>query len=149
MQRSLPGGISIKVRQIFHPKIFLPAHSSLKAVFPNISPRPDLRSYHASEIPIAFGTFNTTTSSVPSTATEILLSQYVQAAWVAFAKNPSQGLVNFGWPLYDPTTATLIQLGNAANATGMVFTTGSLLDTTCGNVPELLGFSGQLSTNFT
>ncbi|KAH9485648.1 Para-nitrobenzyl esterase [Psilocybe cubensis] len=118
-----------------------------QAVFPNISPRPDLRSYHASEIPIVFGTFNTT-PSVPSTPTEILLSHYMQSAWVAFARNPSEGLVNFGWPLYDPTSPTLVQIGNAANATGMVLTTGSLLDTTCGNVPELLEFSGQLSANF-
>ncbi|PPQ92423.1 hypothetical protein CVT25_008644 [Psilocybe cyanescens] len=119
-----------------------------QAIFPNISPRPDLRAYHASEIPIAFGTYNTTSASIPPTPNEIALSKYVQAAWVAFARNPSQGLVNFGWPLYDPATTSLVQLGNPSNLTGIVLTSGSLLDTTCGNVPQLLSFSGQLSANF-
>ncbi|KAF8161402.1 carboxylesterase [Crassisporium funariophilum] len=118
-----------------------------QAVFPNISPRPDLRAYHASEIPLVFGTYNASTLA-PSTPTEIALSSYVQAAWVAFARNPQQGLLNFGWPMYSPTTPTLAQLGNAANATGVVFTEGVLVDATCGAIPQLLAFSAALESGF-
>ncbi|KDR75551.1 hypothetical protein GALMADRAFT_68919 [Galerina marginata CBS 339.88] len=114
-----------------------------QAVFPDISSRPDLRAYHASEIPIVFGTYNTSTLA-PPTSNEVALSKYVQAAWVAFARNPSQGLLNFGWPLYNPATASLAQLGNTANATGASFTQGALVDLTCGAAPQLVAFSNQL-----
>ncbi|KAF9562984.1 carboxylesterase [Agrocybe pediades] len=120
-----------------------------QAVFANQSPRQDMRAYHASEIPIVFGTYNTSTFA-PPTADEIALSKYMQTAWVAFARNPSQGLVNFGWPLYNPTTSSTAQLGNLANSTGVSFTQGSLIDTVCSSdaLNQLQTFSSQLASNF-
>ncbi|KAH0588689.1 hypothetical protein H2248_004496 [Termitomyces sp. 'cryptogamus'] len=82
-----------------------------QAVFPDISPRPDIRAYHASELPVVFGTMPD-----PS-ATEEALSRFVQSAWVAFARNSAQGLVDIGWPQYSPNTTTLAQIGNAFNQT--------------------------------
>ena len=101
------------------------------AIFPDLSTRPDLRAYHSSEIPIVFGTYNSSAFSVAPTTNEIALSEYVQSAWVAFARDPVNGLINFGWPTYNPTTSTLVQLGNAGNETGVVFTTGTAFDSGC------------------
>jgi len=114
-----------------------------QAVFPNISPREDLRAYHASEIPIVFGTYNN--SALPSTPGEIALSKYVQSAWVAFARDPVNGLLNFGWPAYNPTTNSLVQLGNFANQTGATFGSGALLDTSCANLSILAVIDAQLT----
>ncbi|KAG6887404.1 hypothetical protein C0995_015591, partial [Termitomyces sp. Mi166 len=113
--------------------------SMTPAVFPDISLRPDLRAYHTSEIPVVFGTM-----PAPST-TEEALSQFVQSAWVAFARDPARGLVNIGWPQYSPNTTTLAQIGNFFNQTGITFTQGQLLDFTCNSIPTLLAVSAQLS----
>jgi len=102
----------------------------ISAIFPDISSRPDLRAYHASEIPIIFGTYNSSTFA-PPTANEIIFSKYVQGAWVAFARDPQKGLVNYGWPLYNPTTVSVAQLGNVFNQTGVLFGLGTLLDLGC------------------
>ncbi|KAF9463604.1 carboxylesterase [Collybia nuda] len=117
-----------------------------QAIFPDISTRPDLRAYHASEIPIVFGTYNSSLGP-PPTAAEVTLSKYVQSAWVAFARNPAQGLRNFGWPVYDPNAATLVQLGGFFNQTGATFAPPALLDFTCGPAASatLAGVSAQLT----
>ncbi|KAF8521224.1 carboxylesterase [Hysterangium stoloniferum] len=101
-----------------------------QAIFPDISSRPDLRAFHASEIPIVFGTYNASPFGPPTDA-EIVFSKYVQGAWVAFARDPHQGLVNYGWPTYNVLTASVAQLGNIFNQTGVIFGTGALLDVGC------------------
>ncbi|CAP92638.1 Pc13g15690 [Penicillium rubens Wisconsin 54-1255] len=63
--------------------------------FTNLSPIPWLGAYHGSEIPMVFGTYNI--SAIPSSAREVEVSQYMQGAWVAFAKDP-RGLSEYGWP---------------------------------------------------
>jgi len=112
------------------------------AIFPGISTRQDLRAFHSSEIQMVFGTYNT---SIPNpSSTVIALSRYVQSAWVAFARNPRQGLINFGWPLYNPNTTSLAQLGGVTNQTGVAFTQGSLIDSPCANSATLIGIQNQL-----
>lgn len=94
-----------------------------------------------------FGTYNGSSvppTSIPATPTEIALSTYVQSAWVAFARDPAQGLIDFGWPLYNPNTTSLAQLGNVANQTGVVFTQGSLIDAACANTNVLLQIQNEL-----
>ncbi|KAF8963596.1 carboxylesterase [Flammula alnicola] len=118
-----------------------------QAVFPNISPRPDLRAYHASEIPIVFGTYNTSPFG-PPTPDEIALSKYMQAAWVAFAKDPTHGLVEFGWPLYTPGGNTLAVIGNPLNATGVLFTPGILVGLSCGVISLVSGVTEFLASIF-
>ncbi|KAH0588686.1 hypothetical protein H2248_004495 [Termitomyces sp. 'cryptogamus'] len=108
-------------------------------VFPDISTRPDIRAYHTSEIPILFGT-------MPSPSeTEKTLSRLVQGAWVAFARDPTQGLLGLGWPAYLPDTNTLAQIGNPLNQTVLTFTQGRLLDFTCNSTLTLLSAAQQLS----
>jgi len=104
-----------------------------EAVFPDISPRPDLRAYHSSEIPIVFGTFNASGSPAAPTANEIKLSSFVQSAWVHFARNPAAGLraAPFNWPTYNPNAATLGELGGTANPTGVHFTSPAQFDANC------------------
>ena len=100
------------------------------AIFPDISSTPDLHAFHASEIPIVFGTYNSSPFG-PPTDVEISFSRYVQGAWVAFARDPQQGLTNYGWPRYNPNTASLVQLGNTANISGAIFTQGNSFDGGC------------------
>lgn len=57
------------------------------AVFPNNQPFPDLGAFHGAEIPIVFGTYNTT----GATTEQIRLSESMQTAWANFAKDPWQG----------------------------------------------------------
>jgi hypothetical protein len=93
---------------------------------------------------MAFGTYNLTTSR-PS-QTEIALSKYIQQLWVAFARDPKRGLLDFGWPLYDPNTTSLGQIGNVANETGVVFMQGSALDAICAHVDVLNSVENEFST---
>ncbi|KAF6761146.1 carboxylesterase [Ephemerocybe angulata] len=112
-----------------------------QAVFPGISTRQDLRAFHGSDIPIVFGTF--ASIHTPSAA-EVGLSVYVKNAWSAFAKNPSTGLTGLGWPTYNPSTNTLVQLGGVENPTGLKLGSPALLDATCSHATELFGILTQL-----
>ncbi|KAH8887699.1 alpha/beta-hydrolase [Thozetella sp. PMI_491] len=78
-------------------------------VWPNMNPLPWLGAYHFSEVPMVFGTTNFWYG--PDTPEEAAWSKYMQAAWVAFAKDPVNGLTNLGWPRYDPSGNTLARLG--------------------------------------
>lgn len=122
----------------------MPTHNCpFLAVFPDLSSRPDLRAYHASEVPIVFGTYKQSFNG-PPTNDEIAFSKYVQQAWVAFARDPTRGLSNYGWPTYNPTTASLVQLGNPANNTGATFGQGQFTDLSCGALDALADLSAQL-----
>lgn len=57
------------------------------AVFPNNQSFPDLGAFHSAEIPIVFGTYNTS----GATPEQVALSKSMQTAWTNFAKNPWQG----------------------------------------------------------
>ena len=50
---------------------------------------------------------------------------------MAFARDPQQGLTNYGWPRYNPNTASLVQLGNTANQSGAIFAQGNSFDGGC------------------
>jgi len=119
-----------------------------QAVFRDISTRPDLRAWHASELPIVFGTYNQTTE-IAKTPVEIALSKYMQSAWVAFARDPRNGLSNFGWPTYAPTTNSLIQLGNFFNQSSATFGRGTDIDFTCSNSATLLAISAGVASLLT
>ncbi|KAJ8607099.1 hypothetical protein MRB53_040535 [Persea americana] len=79
---------------------------------PQLNP-PQLASYgayHSSEIPLVFGTYNS--SPIMNTSSEtIALSRDMQTDWVAFARNPASGLVAQGVPLYQSNGTTLLQFG--------------------------------------
>jgi len=55
--------------------------------------------------------FNTAPNSpIPATTEQIAIGKYMRGAWAAFAKNPTSGLTNYGWPKYDPTQDTLVRI---------------------------------------
>lgn len=97
---------------------------------------------------MAFGTYNGTVingTSLPATSDQVALSKYVQGAWVAFARNPAGGLPAIGWPLYNPETATLAQLGNFFNTSGVVFGESTLVDAVCNNQDVLSSILAQVN----
>ncbi|KAG5352140.1 hypothetical protein C0989_003557 [Termitomyces sp. Mn162] len=115
-------------------------HSLISAVSPDISPRPDLRAYHTSELPVVFGTFTS------PTGTEKALSKFIQSAWVAFARDPAHGLLDIGWPRYSSDTTTLAQIGGVSNQTGITLNEGRLLDFACNSTGTLGDVEAQLIT---
>lgn len=62
----------------------------------------------------------------------------MQSIWVGFARDPKQGLTQLGWPVYNPQTASLAQLGSPTNVTGVVFTNSTDVDILCPNVTFLI-----------
>ncbi|KAL2223035.1 carboxylesterase family protein [Thermoascus aurantiacus ATCC 26904] len=104
--------------------------------FSNLSPVPWLGAYHSSEVPIVLGTYDLSPLAVddPSSVTpeEVRVSRYMQGAWVAFAKDPWNGLAGgrYRWPLFDPNKETLINLA-LNNSDTAVFTSASAWDSHC------------------
>lgn len=68
--------------------------------FSNISPRPWEVAYHDSELPMIFGTYNDFRGAGPRSQRE--LSEHMQDAYVAFAKDPTNGPKSMGWEPYVP-----------------------------------------------
>ncbi|KAK8214673.1 carboxylesterase [Phyllosticta capitalensis] len=66
--------------------------------FTNISPRPWMGAYHESELPLLFGTHADFRGN--STPFEYEVSHTMQDTWVAFARDPENGLDRLGWPAY-------------------------------------------------
>jgi hypothetical protein len=68
----------------------------------------------------------------------------MQSGWVAFARDPQKGLSDFGWPMYNPTTNSLVQLGNFFNLSSAAFGSGGQLDFVCSKVDALTAISAQV-----
>ncbi|KAF7592161.1 hypothetical protein BBP40_000648 [Aspergillus hancockii] len=85
--------------------------------FSSLSPTTWLGAYHSSDIPIVLGSYNKTTSQIPSSPSEVAASKYIQGAWVAFAKDPWDGLHEYGWPQFTAENQSLINLGATAEIT--------------------------------
>ncbi|KAK7182507.1 hypothetical protein DPSP01_010666 [Paraphaeosphaeria sporulosa] len=94
--------------------------------WPNLNPFNWLGAYHSADIPMVFGTSDL---RGPDTELEKATSKYYQDAWIAFAKDPVNGLVKYGWPKYDPNAETLVKLGNGTAKA--VFAKGNLFDAGC------------------
>lgn len=96
-------------------------------VWPNLNPLSWLGAYHSSDMPMIFGTSDL---RGPDTAEEAALSRYWQTAWATFAKDPARGLVDYGWPTYNPDARTLVQLGLNGTTTA-VLNDGDAFDGAC------------------
>ncbi|KAF8417158.1 carboxylesterase family protein [Tirmania nivea] len=109
------------------------------------------RAYHSAELPLIF---NNLPPGVQFRDYERRASEYIQGAWVAFAKDPEDGLGRYmgGWPKYslNQREKTLVELfpGWAKDKNvvgvgeegkpGMVrFVPGGEFDTQCANPPEV------------
>ncbi len=55
----------------------------------------------------------------------------MQQAWLSFVKDPVRGLSTYGWPKYNGTTESLVQLGLKGKDTA-VFAMGMAFDQSCG-----------------
>ncbi|KAI1527174.1 PnbA Carboxylesterase type B [Pyrenophora tritici-repentis] len=69
--------------------------------FSNISPQPWEGAYHSSDIPLYFGTYGIVRGN--GTAFEKAVSEKVQDYYLAFAKDPVNGLPQMGWNAYTPS----------------------------------------------
>lgn len=116
--------------------------------FPNtrLTSVPDSGAWHASELPVLFNIFPTGAGMPASTTEEIEIGQYFRGAWAAFAKDPVNGLSNYGggWPGYDVGAQTLIRLAYQ-NLTGTNLALGSMYDTGCPVIFEVTPVKGSAS----
>lgn len=67
--------------------------------------------YHGSDVEMVLGTAQDV-SLIENTHIEERTSHYMMRAWAEFAKDPSGGLLAYGWPLYENSSSgTLVRLG--------------------------------------
>ncbi|KAF7874913.1 hypothetical protein EAF04_002087 [Stromatinia cepivora] len=95
--------------------------------FPDTMIVPNAGAWHAAEIPLLF---DTNIANPPETTEQIAIGKYMRGAWAAFAKDPENGLTNYGWPKYEPGKDTLIRLAYN-NQTGINIANPSLYDADC------------------
>ena len=110
--------------------------------WPNLRLYPSSGAYHGSDIEMVLGTAYDV-SQTPSTAAEEITSRYMMKAWAAFAKNPTRGLEEYGWPMYKNTSEhTLVRLGYINESTAS-FVSPHVYDALCwafdGNVSGGIG----------
>ncbi|TGO13709.1 hypothetical protein BTUL_0064g00070 [Botrytis tulipae] len=81
--------------------------------FSNLSPLPFMGAYHSSELPMIFGTY----ADVGGDGTRFQkdTSEAMQDLWLAFARDPENGLSNAGWPKYGEGSVEV--LGGERNGT--------------------------------
>jgi carboxylesterase type B len=72
-------------------------------VFPNQRISPDAGAWHGSEIAHVFGNADRSGvgSGIKATESQLKVSELMNKAWAAFAKNPEKNLLEMGWPLYN------------------------------------------------
>lgn len=97
--------------------------------FNDLSPADYPGAYHASELPLIFGTYGQYHG--PSSAYEDAVSSKMQDLWLDFARDPRAGLSKAGWSSYGDGKAVLI--GDAT--TPVQETDISEVDTVCRSLP--------------
>ncbi|CAE6464487.1 unnamed protein product [Rhizoctonia solani] len=102
-------------------------------IYPNLSPYPFIRTYHTSDVPMWFGAVNTVQGlKDQTTAEQKKQSAYMQGALVAFTQDPQQGLIKYGWPLYQGSTGkTLVHLDPRNSSKVVVFENPAEFDAPC------------------
>ncbi|CAE6360100.1 unnamed protein product [Rhizoctonia solani] len=102
-------------------------------VYSNLSPYPFIRAYHTSDVPMWFGAVNTVEGlKEATTAEQKKQSAYMQGALAAFTKDPKQGLVKYGWPLYQGNKGkTLVHLDPRNSSKLVVFENPAEFDAPC------------------
>jgi len=129
--------------------------------FPNQKLADGAGAFHGSEIGMAFGTtefqqqfFAEMTGQkigpFPDTPEQKKLIDVMMSAWSGFAKDPENGLERMGWPVYEASRPTIVQLGGP-NSSAIDFISPANYDRSCGMLNAVLnsatsgGSSGGLS----
>ncbi|KAG7139146.1 Acetylcholinesterase like protein [Verticillium longisporum] len=90
----------------------------------------NIGAYHASEIPVVFGTYGIYDKYAPSTEEQKALSRYMLRSWASFAKNPDGGP---GWTrATDRKQSTVGCLGCYENPVGVAEISSTRTDGACG-----------------
>ncbi|KAI1373874.1 putative carboxylesterase [Hypoxylon crocopeplum] len=87
--------------------------------FPDLqlSTVPDSGAWHGAETAAIFGTDLDIQNVMGRTEAQEQIAAYVRGMWAAFAKDPTNGLTEYGLPTYHPLQSTLLRLAYD-NATG-------------------------------
>ncbi|KAH6615577.1 Alpha/Beta hydrolase protein [Chaetomium sp. MPI-SDFR-AT-0129] len=104
---------------------------------------PDSGAYHGVDLHMVFGASETVSVGLAPSAEQRALTEVVQRAWYAFARDPRAGLArDMGWPQWAPGHESLVELG--VNNTAMPrFVDPAVYDAPCVNVaPGALGVPG-------
>ncbi|KAJ4292363.1 hypothetical protein N0V90_009024 [Kalmusia sp. IMI 367209] len=88
--------------------------------------------YHGGEVNVLFDTVPHRHGIPASTWEEVEFGRYMRGAWVAFATNPEKGLEEYGWPMYDSDTESLVRLAYG-NTTGLNVASPTAYDSVCGS----------------
>lgn len=95
------------------------------ANFSNISPRPWEGAYHTSELPLIFGTYAEYNLDVARpTALEHATSAHWQDLYLAFMRDPMNGLPSMGWPRYATNGSFMMMGGNGSESVGSLIPAG-------------------------
>ncbi|CZS96718.1 related to triacylglycerol lipase V precursor [Rhynchosporium agropyri] len=85
--------------------------------FTNVSQNPWIGAYHSSELPLIFGT---DCLNGESTTFEKEVSDVMQDAYLAFARDPVKGLEEVGWPVYESKGGLVREFAEGGIAAKMV-----------------------------
>ncbi|KAJ5281301.1 carboxylesterase type B [Penicillium angulare] len=94
--------------------------------FSNISPESGLGAYHTAELPLIFGTSRIYGKD---TSFEKAVSHKMQDLWLAFAKDPSGGLAEAGWP--KSSSDEFLLLANSTNNIVSAVSADIVIDNSC------------------
>ncbi|KAL0941190.1 carboxylesterase [Colletotrichum truncatum] len=103
--------------------------------FPNIAitTTPPSGAWHASELPVLFGTVPE--AAIKNTPQEVAIGKYLRGAWAAFAKDTKAGLLDYNchgpWPQYKPNDENTLNRIGFQNETGSNLAPGGSYDGLC------------------
>ena len=90
--------------------------------------------YHFAELPITFGVHEDLEPS--STKYEYDVSHVMQDLWLAFIKDPENGALSRGWPLYKPN-GQVLNIAPSGSDQPTVLDMMSELENECSTTPPL------------
>ncbi|KAJ4258047.1 hypothetical protein NW762_008187 [Fusarium torreyae] len=93
---------------------------------------PTSGAYHGVDLHMVFGA-SEDVSGIPPLADQQKLTKIVQHAWFSFSDNPSSGLSQLGWPKFDPSRKTLIEIGKGTKPR-VDFVKPSVYDAPCSTI---------------
>ncbi|KAK0103523.1 hypothetical protein ONS95_005544 [Cadophora gregata] len=91
--------------------------------FTNVSPKPWIGAYHSSELPSVFATHDLNGESGEF---EVAVSEKMQDAWLAFAKDLDGGLEALGWEAYEGRGGAVMEFAGEDGSVGTIVELGEI-----------------------